>query len=243
MNYTGIESTGSVAFNRGEYDPNSPDGQHVIAHELAHVRQRNADISMLPQEGLALEIDPDPKLEQEAEETAQRVVSGRTVGIQSGADVHIQRVTKEETEMLVGILSGKARATDEQFQEDLDEQTEAHEQVHQTLEANEATITDLEDRLHRIHVELSEMTDLASDLWEKIEVAETESYYLNDGTDALQKEYLTRERLYGVLSKASGWIRLFFDVLGETKSLLKAVRSARREAEITVDETDKTRFD
>ena len=35
-----------VAFNRGEYAPDSPDGQHVIAHELAHVRQQNADISI-----------------------------------------------------------------------------------------------------------------------------------------------------------------------------------------------------
>ena len=29
-----------VAFNFGEYDPESPEGQHVLAHELAHVRQQ-----------------------------------------------------------------------------------------------------------------------------------------------------------------------------------------------------------
>jgi hypothetical protein len=28
-----------VAFNSGEYDPESAEGQHVLAHELAHVRQ------------------------------------------------------------------------------------------------------------------------------------------------------------------------------------------------------------
>jgi len=28
-----------IAFNTGEYDPGSPEGQHVLAHELAHVRQ------------------------------------------------------------------------------------------------------------------------------------------------------------------------------------------------------------
>ncbi|ELZ14325.1 hypothetical protein C479_00415 [Halovivax asiaticus JCM 14624] len=29
-----------VAFGPGEYDPEDEDGQHVIAHELAHVRQQ-----------------------------------------------------------------------------------------------------------------------------------------------------------------------------------------------------------
>ncbi|ELY83033.1 eCIS core domain-containing protein, partial [Natrinema altunense] len=50
-----------VAFNAGEYDPSSPEGQHVLAHELAHVRQQTGGaVSMLPQENLGLEIDPDP---------------------------------------------------------------------------------------------------------------------------------------------------------------------------------------
>ncbi|RZH69730.1 DUF4157 domain-containing protein, partial [Natrinema altunense] len=48
-----------VAFNAGEYDPSSPEGQHVLAHELAHVRQQTGGaVSMLPQEDLGLEIDP-----------------------------------------------------------------------------------------------------------------------------------------------------------------------------------------
>ena len=83
-----------IAFNSGEYDPNSAEGQHVLAHELAHVRQQtNGAVSMLPQEGVELEIDPDPALEREAEETAQRVMQGGKLGIQRLADteVHIQR--------------------------------------------------------------------------------------------------------------------------------------------------------
>ncbi|RYJ14645.1 DUF4157 domain-containing protein [Halogeometricum borinquense] len=82
-----------VAFNHGEYDPSSTEGQHLLAHELAHVRQQTGGaVSMLPQEG-KLEIDPDERLEREAEETAQRVMSGGKLGIyrMHKADVHIQR--------------------------------------------------------------------------------------------------------------------------------------------------------
>jgi len=83
-----------VAFNSGEYDPESAEGQHVLAHELAHVRQQTGGaVSMLPQEDMQLEIDPDPALEREAEETAQRVMEGGELGIQRMADteVHVQR--------------------------------------------------------------------------------------------------------------------------------------------------------
>ncbi|AFO58105.1 hypothetical protein NJ7G_2877 [Natrinema sp. J7-2] len=84
-----------VAFNAGEYNPESPEGQHVLAHELAHVRQQTGGaVSMLPQEDLGLEIDPDPQLEREAEETAQQVLQGGELGIQrmSTTDVHVQRL-------------------------------------------------------------------------------------------------------------------------------------------------------
>ncbi len=83
-----------IAFNSGEYDPERPEGQHLLAHELAHVRQQTgAAISMMPQEGVELEIDPDPQLEREAEETARRVMEGGELGIQRLADtaVHVQR--------------------------------------------------------------------------------------------------------------------------------------------------------
>jgi len=66
----------------------------VIAHELAHVRQQTGGaVSMLPQQDVELEIDPDPQLEREAEETAQRVMQGGELGIQRLADtnVHVQR--------------------------------------------------------------------------------------------------------------------------------------------------------
>lgn len=70
-----------------------------MVHELAHVRQQTGGaVSMLPQEHLELEIDPDPKLEEEAEEVAQRVMSGGELGIQRMQDteVHVQRLKKGE---------------------------------------------------------------------------------------------------------------------------------------------------
>ncbi len=83
-----------IAFNSGEYDPSSPEGQHVLAHELAHVcQQTQGAVSMLPQEDVELEVDPDPALEREAEETAQQAMKGSALGIQRMADteVHVQR--------------------------------------------------------------------------------------------------------------------------------------------------------
>ena len=66
---------------------------HALVDELAHVRQQTGGaVSMLPQEG-ELEIDPDPRLEREAEETAERVMRGGDLGIyrMQHADVHVQR--------------------------------------------------------------------------------------------------------------------------------------------------------
>nr|WP_148680411.1 DUF4157 domain-containing protein [Halovivax ruber] len=88
-----------IAFNSGEYDPESQEGQHLLAHELAHVRQQtDGALSMMPQEGVELEIDPDPQLEREAEETAQRVMEGGELGIQrlGQTEVHVQRVPKDQ---------------------------------------------------------------------------------------------------------------------------------------------------
>ncbi|WP_396613695.1 DUF4157 domain-containing protein (plasmid) [Haloferax sp. S1W] len=87
-----------IAFNHGEYDPNSAEGQHVLAHELAHVRQQTGGaVSMLPQTG-ELEIDPDERLEREAEETAKRVMRGGELGIfrMRHSDVHVQRMGEGE---------------------------------------------------------------------------------------------------------------------------------------------------
>ncbi|WP_074854643.1 eCIS core domain-containing protein [Natrinema salifodinae] len=87
-----------IVFNAGEYDPESPEGQFLLAHELAHVRQQTgAAISMMPKSNADLEIDPDPQLEREADQAAAQAVSSEdplTVN-RLGTDVHIQRMPTE----------------------------------------------------------------------------------------------------------------------------------------------------
>ncbi|MCL9812051.1 DUF4157 domain-containing protein [Natranaeroarchaeum aerophilus] len=89
-----------IAFNSGEYNPESPEGQYLLAHELAHVKQQTggAAISMMPKEG-GLQIDPDPQLEREADEAAAKALSGEEplVVNRMGAEMHIQRADKQAT--------------------------------------------------------------------------------------------------------------------------------------------------
>ncbi|ELY82241.1 eCIS core domain-containing protein [Natrinema pallidum] len=95
-----------IVFNAGEYDPQSADGQFLLAHELAHVKQQHggAPLSMMPQRDADLEIDPDPGLEREADEAAKEALHGEdplTVS-RLGTEVHVQRTPKD----LSGYLQG-----------------------------------------------------------------------------------------------------------------------------------------
>jgi Zn-dependent peptidase ImmA (M78 family) len=48
----------------------------LLAHELAHIRQQQGPaISMLPQEDIELEVDPDQQLEREADEAAEQALT------------------------------------------------------------------------------------------------------------------------------------------------------------------------
>ncbi|WP_394294993.1 eCIS core domain-containing protein [Halovivax ruber] len=110
----------AIVFNDGEYDPESAEGQYLLAHELAHVKQQTggangvraagvasgseathetgAAISMMPQGDADLEIDPDPQLEREADQAAEDALSGEEplVVDRLGTDVHIQRVPENK---------------------------------------------------------------------------------------------------------------------------------------------------
>ena len=134
-----------VAFNQGEYDPSSPEGQHVLAHELAHVRQQTGGaVSMLPQDDVELEVDPDPALEREAEETAQQVMQGDELGIQrlAATAVHLQRYPGQErveqaregiTERLQGDQSTGVPADPETLATEVERIKQRQEQVLETL--------------------------------------------------------------------------------------------------------------
>ncbi|WP_241175285.1 DUF4157 domain-containing protein [Natronolimnobius sp. AArcel1] len=112
-----------IVFNSGEYDPESGEGQFLLAHELAHVKQQTgAAISMMPQEGTDLEIDPDPQLEREADETAMQALSDDepVVVDRLGTEVHVQRVRKDRAETMQAILGGNVVADDTGHSEELE---------------------------------------------------------------------------------------------------------------------------
>ncbi|WP_394295541.1 eCIS core domain-containing protein [Natrialba chahannaoensis] len=113
-----------IVFNAGEYDPNSAEGQFLLAHELAHVTQQNggAPISMMPKPDADLQIDPDPQLEREADQAAKEALSGEeplTVG-RLGTEVHVQRVKKDQADKMLAILEGNFQADNAEHQEFLD---------------------------------------------------------------------------------------------------------------------------
>jgi hypothetical protein len=73
-----------VAFNSGEYRPDSYEGKKLIAHELTHVRQQTrGTLSRRPKPESTPAMDPDSRFEREAEEISREVTaepqpSGRT---------------------------------------------------------------------------------------------------------------------------------------------------------------------
>uniref|UniRef100_UPI0006778653 eCIS core domain-containing protein n=1 Tax=Natrialba magadii TaxID=13769 RepID=UPI0006778653 len=78
----GWQSAFTLVFNSGEYDPESPEGQHLIAHEVVHtLQQPDAPISMMPKTEVEMEVDPDPAAEREADEIAGQVMRGWEAGL------------------------------------------------------------------------------------------------------------------------------------------------------------------
>jgi Domain of unknown function (DUF4157) len=76
-----------VFFRAGEYNPNSSQGQHLLAHELTHtIQQRGASL------GGNLEISqPSDVGEREADTAAHDVLAGRSVQVEGSSDASIQR--------------------------------------------------------------------------------------------------------------------------------------------------------
>ena len=132
-----------IAFNSGEYDPSSPEGQHVLAHELAHVRQQNQGaVSMLPQEDMELEVDPDPALEREAEEAAQQAMAeGPVVVNRMGCELQIQRIPSEvSVENNYGTISDLVDQVDELQQQVSDNS--------KTINQTKSNLGELQDEVH-----------------------------------------------------------------------------------------------
>jgi hypothetical protein len=90
-----------VVFRSGAYEPDSPSGRHVLAHELAHVMQQKAGpVDGTPAAGGISISNPSDSFEQAAERTAAQVMTGgataAAVPASAGAGVTAQRVEADE---------------------------------------------------------------------------------------------------------------------------------------------------
>jgi hypothetical protein len=66
-----------IVFNEGKYNPGSAEGDRTIAHELTHVvQQRQGDVDGESRGGGIKVSTPDDRFEQQAEATADAVMSG-----------------------------------------------------------------------------------------------------------------------------------------------------------------------
>ncbi|WP_049922230.1 eCIS core domain-containing protein [Halopiger djelfimassiliensis] len=83
-----------ITFNHGEYDPESAEGQFLLAHEPVHVKQQNggAPLSMRPKPNAELEIEPDPQLEREvAGDATETAAGGEPLVVNRVTDVPVHR--------------------------------------------------------------------------------------------------------------------------------------------------------
>jgi|HigsolmetaAR201D_1030396.scaffolds.fasta_scaffold14545_2 hypothetical protein len=102
-----------IVFNHGAYDPESPRGQHTLAHELTHVvQQRSGPVEGTPTgDGIAVS-DPGDRFEREAEDTATAVTA------------HAQTMPLQRTEGTEEDEPEDVQLTPVQRQEETDEEPE-----------------------------------------------------------------------------------------------------------------------
>ena len=95
-------TTGSdIFFRAGAYNPGTPEGMHLLAHEATHtVQQAAGPVAGTPSAGGVAISDPGDSYEQAAEQAAQRVVSGGPAApVAAGggtAGAAVQRAAEEE---------------------------------------------------------------------------------------------------------------------------------------------------
>jgi len=108
-----------VVFRSGAYQPETPGGRHVLAHELAHVVQQKAGpVAGTPAPGGISISHPTDAFEQAAERSAAMAMSGPApspVPAAAGSGVTAQRAGEEDEE--VQTLSAQ-RAGEEEVEEE-----------------------------------------------------------------------------------------------------------------------------
>jgi hypothetical protein len=100
----------NVVFNQGKYDPGTSDGQRIIAHELTHVvQQSRGDVAGESKGGGIKVSTPSDPFEQQAEATADAVMSGGAPAVQRAQaggdeveDESVQSSVQREAEEVEG---------------------------------------------------------------------------------------------------------------------------------------------
>jgi hypothetical protein len=104
-----------IVFQAGSYQPDSPAGQHMLAHELTHVvQQRSGPVDGTPAGGGIKVSDPSDRFEREAQVTADRVMAGDSASPTTAAAPVVQRADEELEEAQTYSLQ---RAEDEELEE------------------------------------------------------------------------------------------------------------------------------
>jgi hypothetical protein len=110
-----------IVFNDGKYNPGSPDGDRTIAHELTHVvQQRQGDVDGESRGGGIKVSTPDDKYEQQAEATADAVMSGGGGGDHAGHDHSaggVQREAEDEATAQTLPIQREAEGGEEEAEE------------------------------------------------------------------------------------------------------------------------------
>jgi len=112
-----------VVFGSGRYQPDTPDGQRMLAHELTHVvQQRSGPVAGTPTEGGISVSDPGDPFERAAESNADRIMSGHP-GHESGpvaeaaSPASMQRAAdapEEDESLLQGLWMQREAAPEEE---------------------------------------------------------------------------------------------------------------------------------
>jgi hypothetical protein len=107
-------TTGSdIFFRSGAYNPETPQGMHLLAHEATHtVQQSQGPVSGTPAPGGVSISDPGDSFERAAEANASRVMSGvaaqrMSAGPAGPAGTAVQRAAPEEEEPLQAMRSAQ----------------------------------------------------------------------------------------------------------------------------------------
>jgi hypothetical protein len=106
-------TTGSdIFFRSGAYNPGTPEGMHLLAHEATHtIQQAQGPVAGTPAPGGVSISDPSDSFEQAAEASAASVMAGAAAPAQrmaAGAGPEaVQRAAMEEEEPLQGMRSAQ----------------------------------------------------------------------------------------------------------------------------------------